>query len=70
LSSAFIPSSVHDAFRVRGKGLTKAAATVYDALPAKTQKEMHEGTGLALRTVKSAFASLRKENLIEKNNNL
>lgn len=64
------PSTLHDAFRVRGKGLTKSAALVYDSLPAKTQKDVQKVTNLSLRTIKSAMAALVREGLIEKKDNL
>jgi hypothetical protein len=64
----FAPSPLHDAFRVRGKGLTKSAALVLDTLPARTRQEVQRKLCLSLRTVKTAFASLVAERLIEKKN--
>jgi DNA-binding IclR family transcriptional regulator len=56
----------HDAFRVRGKGLSLSAAFVLHELPCRTADEISERTGLSVRTVRSALAALQDEGLVVK----
>jgi hypothetical protein len=56
----------HDAFRVHGTGLPLSAALVLHELPCRTAEELRKTTGLSLRTIRSAFAALQAEELIEK----
>jgi hypothetical protein len=56
----------HDAFRMRGKGLTRSAALILAALPCATARAIAAATHLSLRTVRNALAALKAEGLIEK----
>lgn len=56
----------HDAFRMRGKGLTRSAALVLAALPLSTNQAIAAATHLSKRTIRNALALLKVEGLIEK----
>jgi hypothetical protein len=54
----------HDAFRMRGYGLTRSAALVYAALPCATIGQIAMQTCLSRRTVFIALHSLHSEGLV------